>query len=381
MNGRRAPVHLSTVAVLAAVALTGAGCRTATPAPDGPDRLTGAWSAYRSTYITAEGAVIDRTRQDGDVTSEGQAYALLRAAWLDDVETFTRVLAWTDRHLRRPDGLYSWLWTTRDGGRVVDRNSATDADQDIAFALVVAASRFDRPQYLARARDLVVAIRTQTAVRFPGGWLPSAGNWATTDRIVNLSYFAPSAYVYFDRLDPAGGWLDARRGGYALLERVGASGRRLPPDFMTVGADGAPGALPDGSRLAADFSWDGARIPWRLALDCRLFSTAGCEMPFPVPTLADTLRTSGRLVSRYDTRGQPLSTDQSPTFYACLLPWLRGDDAAAVRDGALGARQVAAAFAGRDRYYDANWVWFGLALADGLIAARTPPPATAIPGG
>ena len=25
------------------------------------------------------------------------------------------------------------------------------------------------------------------------------------------------------------------------------------------------------------------------------------------------------------------------------------------------------------RYYDANWTWFGLAAADGLLEARTPP--------
>jgi hypothetical protein len=25
-----------------------------------------------------------------------------------------------------------------------------------------------------------------------------------------------------------------------------------------------------------------------------------------------------------------------------------------------------------DRYYDANWAWFGLAAADGVLARRTP---------
>jgi hypothetical protein len=25
-----------------------------------------------------------------------------------------------------------------------------------------------------------------------------------------------------------------------------------------------------------------------------------------------------------------------------------------------------------DRYYDANWAWFGLAAADGILARRTP---------
>src|SRR5206468_11130592 len=126
----------------------------------------------------------------GRVTSEAQSYALLQAAWLRDADTFERVRTWTDDNLKRPDGLYAWLWDPRDGGRVIDVNTATDGDTDIAFALVIAADAFNRPDYRAEAQEIVKAIRAHASLRLKTGWFPSAGNWAAAERIANLSYFA-----------------------------------------------------------------------------------------------------------------------------------------------------------------------------------------------
>ena len=117
-------------------------CRRAAPLTSEREFLTASWETYRRLYIDADGYVLDRTRNDGEVTSEGQAYALLRAAWMDDPATFDRVFAWTERHLRRPDGLYSWRWSPRGGGALLDVNSAADADQDIAFALILGSIHF-----------------------------------------------------------------------------------------------------------------------------------------------------------------------------------------------------------------------------------------------
>ena len=40
----------------------------------------------------------------------------------------------------------------------------------------------------------------------------------------------------------------------------------------------------------------------------------------------------------------------------------------------LGPDALEALLVAPDRYYDHNWVWFGLALDRGLIEERTPPP-------
>ncbi len=281
------------------------------PVADGAGFLQTSWDAYKDRYLHTTGYVLDRTRGDGEVTSEGQSYALLRAAWLDDRAAFARVFDRTERMLARPDGLYSWRWSPRDGGRVLDANTATDADEDIAFALIIAGARFDEPRYLARAARIVRAIRSVTRIEVAGGWFPSAGNWAVGERIVNLSYFTPYAYPHFDRLDPGGGWLDVVDVGYRLLDRATAGGSRvLPPDFMTVDAAGEIGALPDSSTLSRRFSFDAARIPWRVELDCRLHqrrqacaSTGG--IPFLVNLLAGPERSCGERLRHRRDPAQP----------------------------------------------------------------------------
>jgi endo-1,4-beta-D-glucanase Y len=350
-----------------------AACVTSAPQSD-RDFLADAWNQYRRAYVHADGYVLDRTRNGGEVTSEGQAYALLRAAWSDDRATFERVLSWTDTHLRRADGLLSWRWAADGGGRVLDANSATDADQDLAFALIVAAFRFERPDYLRLATHTVRAIRTVARVEVPGGWFPSAGNWATADRVVNLSYFTPYAYAYFDALDPEGRWNDVTAAGYDLLGAALVSPRRLPPDFMTVARDGALSAPADPA-LGRTFSFDAVRTYWRVALDCRLHARErACRYP-GLDGLVEILRRDGRLVTEYALDGTRLADGESLTFYACVLPMLEPrvpDLAAILRRTRLSPSVLRSILGRRDRYFDLNWIWFGLALADGVIPERTP---------
>ena len=336
--------------------------------------LDEAWTRYKRVYVHAEGYVTDRTRNGGEVTSEGQAYALLRAAWMGDRSTFTTVLSWTDTHLMRADGLLSWRWSAAGGGRVLDVNSATDADEDVAFALIVAASRFNRSDYLLRARETLRAIRAGTRVEVPGGWFPAAGNWATAGRVVNLSYFTPYAYPYFDILDPEGRWGDVTAAGYGLLDAALAAPARLPPDFMVVGLDGAL-SPPGDETLRRTFSFDAVRIFWRVAFDCRLHGRSpACRHPGG-DTLAELLKRDGRLVTDYQVDGTRVSDEESLTFYACALPMLDArapDLATGLRETRLSPEALRPVLDRRDRYFDLNWVWFGLALSGDLIVERTP---------
>jgi endo-1,4-beta-D-glucanase Y len=346
-------------------------------ATGGSGYLRDSWDAYKEQYLDDRGFVLDRTRGDGEVTSEGQSYALLRAAWLDDRATFARVLDWTEQTLARPDGLYSWRWSPRGGGRVLDANTATDADQDIAFALIVGAARFDEPRYVERAARIVRAIRLVTGVELAAGWFPSAGNWAVRERIVNLSYFTPYAYPHFARLDPNGRWMEVADVGYTLLSRSTGGARRLPPDFMTVGPAGEIGGLPESSTLSRRFSFDAARIPWRVELDCRLHQRPqACAANGGIPFLLELAAAPRpRIVNAYDTDGTARSQQESPSFYAAILPALerrQPQAAARIRRDQLSEAALTRLATRDDRYYDANWVWFGVALADGWIVPRTP---------
>ncbi len=345
--------------------------------------LDTAWESYRTTYVHPLGYVLDLHRDGGTVTSEGQGYALLTAVWSRDSQTFARVFSWTEATLRREDGLYAWLWSPVGGGGggvILDSNTATDADQEIAFALLLAARAFGVDAYRDRARELLLAIRRVEFLDLPNGRFPAAGNWAVGDRIVNLSYFLPYAYPYFASVDPDGDWLRTLEQGYALLElALESNGRRLIPDFMVVSPDGHIRPLPPGSELSEEFSFDAMRLFWRVAADCRLHRRPrACADPLGVGRTdgGGIVIRDGQIFTRYTTAGRALSDQQSLSFYGSLLPALRIHApalAAQVEAQTLTREALAALTRARDRYYDRNWVWFGLALDGGMIERRTPP--------
>jgi endo-1,4-beta-D-glucanase Y len=362
-------VRRGAVVVAGVLLVLQAGCQR--PAPSAREYLRDAWASYKPVYIAEPGYVLDRTRGDGEAISEGQGYALLRAAWMCDLPAFERTFRWVETHLRRPDGLYAWAWSARTGA-LIDSNTATDGDQEIAFALILAAHAFERPEYESRARELLVAIRTHEAIAVPGGWFPAAGSWAVAERIVNLSYFLPYAYPDFARVDPEGRWDLVTDTGYALLARVlQQPGVVLPPDFVVVTQDGAIAPLPEHSRLGRDFSFDAMRLYFRVALDCALYPRPqACDGPLRADRLVALLRRDGAIYTRYATSGRALSADESLSFYGGVLPLLARqapEEARRLRAGKLALPALQAISDHPDRYYDLNWVWFGIAADEGLL--------------
>ena len=100
------------------------------------DTLRQGWAAYVGRFVQPDGRVVD-PKAGGITTSEGQAYAMLRAVWMEDRTIFDRTLAWATEHLNqgvRDDHLWAWRWD----GRVTDTAFASDADQDAALALLMA---------------------------------------------------------------------------------------------------------------------------------------------------------------------------------------------------------------------------------------------------
>jgi endo-1,4-beta-D-glucanase Y len=363
--------------VLLALVLAGCGgaCRSR-PAVTPAAQLDTLWTAYRNRHITADGAVVDPRRQ-GHVTSEAQSYALVRAVWMGDRATFRRVIAWTEVHLARPDGLHAWLWDPVTG-RVLDPNTATDGDLDIAYALAMASVAFDHPPYAEQARRLIRAIRTRASITTTAGWFPSAGNWAQDERVINLSYFYPYAVPWFEQLDPGVGWDETKALGYDLVKQaLDAGPDALPADFNILTADGILQPLPAQHPLSRVFSYDAMRIGWRLELACgSLRDSRACQLS---EALAQRMRTrferDHRLVTQYSPAGTALNDEQSTSFYAAFLPAFTRMAPAVARDWRathLSPDALEAMMRADDRYYDANWTWFGLAAADGMLQARTP---------
>lgn len=320
------------------------------------------WESFKRHYISPEGQVLDP--RQSRTTSEGQSYALLRAVWMGDRTTFDRVLKWTEQHLARKDGLFSWVW--KDGG-VGDGNTATDADQDIALALILAADKWNRERHRLRARNLVQTIREKELLQTAMGPFPAAGDWAVKDRIANPSYFMPYAYELFEQIDPEGPWKETIECGYQVIQSLlSMPGIKLPSDFIRIDPMGRPHLLPENHSLARNFSFDAVRIYWRLSMDCRHFRRVqACELMNQAWVLAALLAQNGQLATMYSPQGEAMTDQESTSFYGALLPVFAfrfPSEADRVMREQMGSHALERLLNAPNRYYDQNWVWFGLAL-------------------
>src|SRR5512141_864020 len=201
----RASAGFLLVLAAALLACGHAGPRPAEDRARARDELSALWSLYRYTHV--QGGRVVAHDEGGITTTEGQAYAMLRAVWANDRTAFEEVWRWTRQNLQvRGDRLLAWRWKDR----VLDRNAATDADQDAALALVLASRRFGEPRYLDEARGLLADIWAREVVVVAGRPFPTGGNWAPAERwpTLHVAYLAPYAYEVFAEVDPGRPWRD-----------------------------------------------------------------------------------------------------------------------------------------------------------------------------
>jgi endoglucanase len=344
--------------------------------------LADLWRAYTETYIES-GTNRTMDLQDGGVTtSQGQSYTMLRAVWMDDQQTFAESWQWTKDNLQRDD----WLLARRFGERpdgsygIQDErggaDSATDADVDVAFALLMAYSRWQQDDYLYDALPVIDAVWEQSVVLVDGAPVLVADDLQGTDAdqvLVNPSYLAPYAYRVFARVDPGHDWSGLVDSSYALLEELADEpldadrSAGLPPDWVHV--DRRTGEFSAvGGDLTTRFGHDALRLPWRLALDRAWYGEErALRLLEGQSVLAESWTGQGRLVAAYDRDGAPAVGDEAPALYGGAMGYFTTvrpdladevytDELLPLYDPDTGdlAEQLS--------YYDSNWVWFGMAL-------------------
>src|SRR5580704_12957050 len=352
---------------------TGAAVHASTPtglAPALKDRnpsiLEEEWAGYKTAFIEPDGRVIDPAR-GGVTTSEGQGYALLRAVWMGDQPAFDTVWHWTATNLEtRDDGLFASLWS---GGKVADANSASDADSDIALAVLDAIWQGE-----------VVSIKRMNVL--------TAGNWAKTQvapgPVINPSYFAPYAYRTFAREDPGHPWGTLIDSSYAVLGQCtdatlgGAQSVGLPPNWCAISR--STGAIVPFPTIAGadDYGYDAFRVMWRVALDALWNHEARARAYLARSAFLRTQWNSNRALDAvYAHDGTAVSSYDDPTLYGGDIGnFLVTDPAGAAQieqellasfHPPASATSATAYFGDSQNYFEQNWVWFGLALSSGVL--------------
>jgi len=236
--------------------------------------------AWRDEIVTSDGAVgFLRTRRpdtpDGvpnSTVSEGIAYGMMIAVFTDDQPLFDGLFRYA-LYWNNKNGLMDW-YIAPDGSRTLGVGGATDSDEDMAWALVMAHRQWggrgslDEP-YRRHALRQIARIREFEVdhALYPGMLLPG-DDWRGRD-VFNPSYFAPHQYRIFGQVSgDTAFWQTVIDKGYETLEKSlnGVSGNLengLVPAWCTsegVPVEAFPGAL-------TNFQYDSARTPFRLGQD------------------------------------------------------------------------------------------------------------------
>lgn len=329
------------------------------------DDLSALWSFYKFAYIK-DGRVVSLD-ENGVTTSEGQSYAMLRAVWSDDRATFVRVWTWTKEHLqRREDKLFSWRWKER----VLDPNSAADADTDVALALILASRRFSRAGYLDEALAVLEDIWRKEILQVQNRYVVTAGNWAPHEKYptIHTAYLAPYAYEVFAGVDPRHPWATLIRSSYEILHWLYFEQKvNLPPDVLYV--DKRTGELllkRPPSAVPSDFGYDGVPIFWRVAVDARWFARPESALRRRMLQFFETeWRSKRKVLDRYSIAGKPLSELEGLPHLATVhsLALLENPELAeSIRLEKLERLWERALEGESTPYYLHNWLWFGRAF-------------------
>ncbi len=336
-----------------------------------PNDLDALWNLYSDTYIS-DGRVISLD-ENHITTSEGQSYALLRAVWSDDRETFDTVLRWTQQQLSRPDRLFSWKWKDR----ILDKNAATDADTDIALALLLAAERFDLPHYKTQALQIIDSIWENEVLEINGRYYITGGNWAPDEAYptIHVGYLAPYAYELFSRVDSRHPWEKLITTSYDILEWLYFDKKlALPPEKIYLDKNNGS-YLPSKPELkrAPIFSYDVFPIFWRVATDEQWFGRGKSKLrKRMLRFFEDEWQKRNRFFDRYTLQGEPQSQFEALPLYATVssLARINKSPIAQVLDEQKVHPLWSNALVNRDTpYYLHNWLWFDRALA--LKTARS----------
>ncbi|AUB38766.1 endoglucanase [Nostoc flagelliforme CCNUN1] len=341
--------------------------------------LAQSWDSYRQRFIQSDGRVIDYEASDRS-TSEGQAYALLRAVMINDPASFALTLNWSENNLqrqvggKRTDSLWAWKWGRKEDGNwgVIDSNFASDGDIDAITALTLASRRWHQPEYLKLAKlklqdlwNLSTISKTQgKRYLLPGpvaAFVPDASTL-----YLNPSYFAPYAFRIFAQVDPQHDWLSLVDSSYQVLEdstklsRVG-----LPSDWVALNTKtGKYQTLPASSTLKSLYSFDSYRVWWRLSLDATWFNSPQAQRYLVTSTQhLQKLWSKQSIPALIDLQGKPLVDYEATSQYAMLYAAMQLVEPAIAQE--LLMKKILPQYkqgiwGDQSAYYTQNLAWLGL---------------------
>jgi endo-1,4-beta-D-glucanase Y len=215
----------------------------------------------------------------GSTVSEGIAYGMLISVYMNDQPLFDDLWKYAKLHMWNGTLLMNWYIDENGelGSNPSGAGAATDADEDIAWALVMASYQWGGQgsldkSYLDYGKQLIEDIWSH---EIHDGKLPKNGSsWGDWNNL-NVSYFAPSYYRVFAKVSGRQAWAvdvvdtvyDVIAGN--LTAENGNQSNGLVPAFST--ATGGEAQVGGGQPLKHHYQYDSCRTPFRIGLDACQF--------------------------------------------------------------------------------------------------------------
>ncbi|NLG15813.1 MAG: hypothetical protein GX556_00625 [Fibrobacter sp.] len=184
--------------------------------------------------------------------SEGIGYGMLVMVYMDNAENNTRgkfdkLWAYYNNFLNSPNRLMHWKINGFSG--IDQQNAATDAELDVALALMMAHKQWGDEKYLNDAKDLIGKIQNHEVNG--NGYLKPGDSW---DSKKNPSYFSTAALELFKE-SGSYDWNRVITNSYSLLKKTRNATTGLVPDWCE-----------ENGNALGDYYYDATRTPWRMAM-------------------------------------------------------------------------------------------------------------------
>jgi endo-1,4-beta-D-glucanase Y len=218
-----------------------------------------AWDKWKAAFVVSGGGTtlrVQRPDSGNDTVSEGIAYGMLGAVYMNDKATFDSLWGFAQTRLDG-NGVMNWHITAAGGVAGDGQGGATDADEDMAFALVMADKQWGG--YQTPATNMVNALLSHE-VEGGSNVLKPGDNFGGAS-LTNPSYFAPAYYRVFATYTAKPQWMSVVDSSYQILKACSNPTSGLVPDWCnSSGAAQARGGT-------IGYNYDACRTPWRIAMD------------------------------------------------------------------------------------------------------------------
>jgi endo-1,4-beta-D-glucanase Y len=281
------------------------------------EKVRAAYKAWKDATITSEGAggflrvkKPDSGTVIGSTVSEGIGYGMILAVYMDDQVLFDGLWKYEQIHLDG-NGLMNWEigpdGNTTSGGT----GAATDGDEDMAWALVMADRQWGgkgtlSDTYLANAKKLIDLIWKYEVDHTRKEMLKPGDQWGDVD-VTNPSYFAPAYFHVFGQVTgKVDDWNKVIVANYDILERsLNATSGNATNGLVPAWCDSSGALTTAYSGSPKHFQNDSTRTPFRVGQDYCYFGEPRAKSYLEKITSFYVGIGVSKIVDGYDLNGTP----------------------------------------------------------------------------